>query len=53
MQVIVPGSGRPYSDGDMLDLSAPLVFTIDDLYVLRSDVMYADGRYRGAGAGIV
>ena len=31
MQVIVPGSGRPYLDGDMLDLSAPLVFTIPDL----------------------
>lgn len=31
MQVIVPGLGVPYSDGDMLDLSAPLVFTIDDL----------------------
>jgi prolyl 4-hydroxylase len=31
MQVIVPGSGRPYVDGDMLDFSAPLVFTIDGL----------------------
>jgi hypothetical protein len=33
MQVIVPGTGRPYIDGDMLDLSAPLGC---------SDVMYAD-----------
>jgi predicted 2-oxoglutarate/Fe(II)-dependent dioxygenase YbiX len=32
MQVIVPGSGRPYIDGDALDLSAPLVFTIPDVY---------------------
>jgi prolyl 4-hydroxylase len=31
MQVIVPGSGRPYVDGDSLDFSAPLVFTIADL----------------------
>lgn len=31
MHVIVPGTGRPYLDGDMLDLSAPLVFTIPDL----------------------
>lgn len=28
MQVIVPGSGQPYVDGDILDRSAPLVFTI-------------------------
>ncbi len=31
MQVLAPGSGRPYLDGDMLDFSAPLVFTIADV----------------------
>src|SRR5689334_19209573 len=29
MQVIVPPSPRPYLDGDILDFSAPLVFSID------------------------
>jgi hypothetical protein len=28
MQVLVPGSGRPYLDGDSLDMAAPLVFTV-------------------------
>lgn len=28
MEILVPGSGRPYVDGDFLDLTAPLVFTI-------------------------
>jgi prolyl 4-hydroxylase len=32
MQVLVPGRGRPYLDGDMLDYSAPLVFTIGGVY---------------------
>jgi predicted 2-oxoglutarate/Fe(II)-dependent dioxygenase YbiX len=32
MQVIVPGYGRPYLDGDSLDQTAPLVFTIDDVF---------------------
>jgi predicted 2-oxoglutarate/Fe(II)-dependent dioxygenase YbiX len=31
MQVIVPGSGRRYLDGDSLDQTAPLVFTIADV----------------------
>jgi predicted 2-oxoglutarate/Fe(II)-dependent dioxygenase YbiX len=31
MQVIVPGSGRRYLDGDSLDHTAPLVFTIASL----------------------
>jgi len=29
--VLVEGYGRPYSDGDMLDHGAPLVFTVDDV----------------------
>jgi prolyl 4-hydroxylase len=29
MDILVPGRGRPYVDGDMLDLTAPLVFTVD------------------------
>jgi prolyl 4-hydroxylase len=32
MQVIVPGSGRRYLDGDSLDHSAPLVFSIADVW---------------------
>jgi len=28
-QVLVPGRGRPYVVGDVLDLGAPLVFTVD------------------------
>jgi prolyl 4-hydroxylase len=32
MQIVVPGIGRPYCDGDILDLSAPLVFTIAELF---------------------
>src|SRR5207249_1948500 len=32
MQVIVPGSGRRYLDGDSLDHSAPLVFTIANVF---------------------
>lgn len=31
MQVIVPGSGRRYLDGDSLDHTAPLVFTLADV----------------------
>ncbi|MBA3453775.1 MAG: 2OG-Fe(II) oxygenase [Deltaproteobacteria bacterium] len=30
-QVLVPGRGRPYLDGDSLDHSAPLVWTIPDV----------------------
>src|SRR5512142_166725 len=29
MDVLVPGDGRPYLDGDAVDRGAPLVFTID------------------------
>ena len=29
--VVVPGRGRPYVDGDSLDQSGPLVFTIDNV----------------------
>jgi prolyl 4-hydroxylase len=28
-QVVVPGTGRPFVDGDSLDFGGPLVFTID------------------------
>jgi predicted 2-oxoglutarate/Fe(II)-dependent dioxygenase YbiX len=28
MDVLIPGTDRPYLDGDSLDLSAPLVFTV-------------------------
>ncbi len=31
MEVVVPGFDRPYLDGDSLDFSAPLVFTIADV----------------------
>jgi hypothetical protein len=31
MRVIIPGRDRPYIDGDSLDLSQPLAFTIDDV----------------------
>ena len=31
MDVLIPGIGRPYLDGDSLDLSAPLVFTVPDV----------------------
>lgn len=32
MQVLVPGSGRRYLDGDSLDHTAPLVFAIADVF---------------------
>src|SRR5215813_745857 len=32
MEIVVPGIGRPYLDGDSLDWSAPLVFTIADVF---------------------
>jgi prolyl 4-hydroxylase len=31
LDVLVPGYGRPYCDGDSLDHSAPLVFTVPDV----------------------
>jgi prolyl 4-hydroxylase len=31
VEVLIPGIGRPYCDGDSLDLSAPLVFTIPEV----------------------
>jgi prolyl 4-hydroxylase len=31
LTVLVPGTGRPYVDGDSLDQTAPLVFTIDNV----------------------
>lgn len=31
MGILVPGGGRPYVDGDSLDHSAPLVFTMDNV----------------------
>jgi predicted 2-oxoglutarate/Fe(II)-dependent dioxygenase YbiX len=31
MQVLVPGVGRGYLDGDSLDHSAPIAFTLDDV----------------------
>ena len=34
MQIVVPGTGMPYRDGDMFDGSAPLVFTIADVFGL-------------------
>jgi len=30
-QIVIPGTGRPYLDGDSLDLSAPLVFTVENV----------------------
>ena len=30
-RVLVPGIGRPYVDGDALDHTAPLAFTLDDV----------------------
>jgi len=35
-EVLIPGIGRPYIDGDSLDLSAPLVFTVPDV-MTRAD----------------
>jgi len=34
MNVLVPGRGRPYVDGDRIDHSSPLVFTIDNVLAL-------------------
>src|SRR2546428_4433824 len=31
MDVLISGTGRPYLDGETLDLSAPVVFTIDNV----------------------
>ena len=31
MRVLVPGYGRPYSEGDSLDHTGPLVFTVDNV----------------------
>lgn len=31
MRVLVPGRDRPYLDGDSLDFSQPLAFTVDDV----------------------
>ena len=31
MEILVPARGRPYLDGDSLDLSTPLVFTVRDV----------------------
>jgi prolyl 4-hydroxylase len=31
MQVLVAGKGRPYLDGDSLDWSAPIAFTVNDV----------------------
>jgi prolyl 4-hydroxylase len=31
VRVLIPGRDRPYVDGDSLDLSQPLAFTIDDV----------------------
>jgi hypothetical protein len=30
-QIVIAGTGRPYLDGDSIDLSAPLVFTVPDV----------------------
>src|SRR5690242_17167796 len=30
-QVVIAGTGRPYLEGDSLDLSVPLVFTVPDV----------------------
>lgn len=35
LDVLVPGYGRPYLDGDSLDHTAPLVFTIPDVLDLE------------------
>ena len=31
LDVLVPGTGRPYLDGDRLDHSAPLVWTVPNV----------------------
>jgi predicted 2-oxoglutarate/Fe(II)-dependent dioxygenase YbiX len=31
MQILVPGSGWPYVDGDKIDMSAPMVFTVAEV----------------------
>jgi prolyl 4-hydroxylase len=30
-QIVIAGTGRPYLEGDSIDLSAPLVFTVEDV----------------------
>lgn len=32
MQILVPGTGRPYLEGERIDLSAPLVFTLPAVF---------------------
>ncbi len=40
MNVLVPGRDRPYVDGDSLDLSAPLVWTIPDVLTAAECATY-------------
>jgi hypothetical protein len=32
VDVLIPGLGRPYVDGDMLDFTAPLAWTVPDIF---------------------
>jgi len=42
MRVLIPGRDRPYIDGDSLDLSQPLAFTIDDVLTQAECVSLID-----------
>ncbi len=48
MDVVIPGIGRPYVDGDSLDLSAPLVFTVPDV-LTGDDCKMLIGMLEGQG----
>jgi prolyl 4-hydroxylase len=40
MDVLVPGRGRPYVDGDRLDLTGPLVWTVPDVFTAAECAKY-------------
>ncbi len=48
MDVVIPGIGRRYVDGDSLDLSAPLVFTVPDV-LTAGDCKMLIGMLEGQG----
>ena len=48
MQIVVPGLGRRYLDGDSLDHRAPLVFTVPDV-LLASECEDVVGKVEEAG----
>jgi predicted 2-oxoglutarate/Fe(II)-dependent dioxygenase YbiX len=61
MQVLVPGYGRAYLDGDSLDHTAPIAFTLDDVLtrdecaalVARIDAANPEVAPITTGAGVV